>query len=403
MDADTTSAAMRPLLTAEILSIGTELTVGETRDTNAGDLARDLTARGVEVGRLTGLPDDLPAVRDAFRAALGRVDLAVSTGGLGPTPDDLTREAIAALVGETPAVDPGLEGWLTGLFERRGLPFPEANRKQAWLIPSAVSIPNENGTAPGWWVDLPDGRIVVALPGPPREMRPMWTGWVIPRLLERGLGRPTAVTTLRTTGIGESLLADRLGTLLDRDANPTVATYARADAVDVRISAVPANGREPADLVAETETRVLALIGERVWGRGSTSWPEAIAAALDEHGWRLGVIEVATRGTVGGLLGEGLGDRIAFSEILLERPAPDDGEPVSLERLATLAGELGEAEVGLAVEARARGGDMLASVAIVDPRGEHRERRLVFLDGPLGRSRVAIAGAAVLLERLRTR
>ena len=394
---------MRPLLAAEILSIGTELTVGETRDTNAGDLARDLTARGVEVLRLAALPDDLSAVRDGFEAALSRADLVISTGGLGPTPDDLTREAIAALADESPAVDPELERWLVGLFERRGLPFPEANRKQAWLIPSAASIPNDNGTAPGWWVDRPDGRVVVALPGPPREMRPMWTGWVVPRLVERGLGRRTAVTTLRTTGIGESLLADRLGTLLDRDANPTVATYARTDAVDVRISAVPADGREPADLVAETEAQVLALIGDRVWERGSTTWPEAIAAALDERGWRVGLIEVATRGAVASLLGEGLAERVAFSETLIERPAPDDGRPVALEQLATLARELGESEVGMAVEARARGADMLASVALVDPVGAHRERRVVFLDGPLGRSRVAIAAAAILLDRLRTR
>ena len=394
---------MRPLLAAEILSIGTELTVGETRDTNAGDLARDLTARGVEVLRLAALPDDLPAVRDGFQTALSRADLVISTGGLGPTPDDLTREAIAALADESPAVDPELERWLVGLFERRGLPFPEANRKQAWLIPSAASIPNDNGTAPGWWVDRPDGRVVVALPGPPREMRPMWTGWVVPRLVERGLGRRTAVTTLRTTGIGESLLADRLGTLLDRHANPTVATYARTDAVDVRISAVPADGREPADLVAETEAQVLALIGDRVWERGSTTWPEAIAAALDERGWRVGLIEVATRGAVASLLGEGLAERVAFSETLIERPAPDDGRPVALEQLATLARELGESEIGMAVEARARGADMLASVALVDPVGAHRERRVVFLDGPLGRSRVAIAAAAILLDRLRTR
>jgi len=237
---------MRALERAEILSIGSELTVGETRDTNAGDLARELTAHGVEVVRLAALPDDLPAVRDAFDAALERADLAVSTGGLGPTPDDLTRESIAALVGETPAVDPGLDAWLTDLFERRGLPFPDANRKQAWLIPSATAIPNDGGTAPGWWVDRADGKVIVALPGPPREMRPMWHDWVLPRLEARGLGRPTAVANLRTSGLGESLIAEKLGSLLDRDANPTVATYARTDAVDVRISAVDAGGRPAA-------------------------------------------------------------------------------------------------------------------------------------------------------------
>jgi len=188
---------MYPLQSAELLSIGTELTVGETRDTNAGDLARDLTSRGVVIGRVIALPDDLAAVTSAFGEALERARLVVSTGGLGPTPDDLTREAIAALVGETPAVDPALEAWLRQLFERRTMSFPDANLKQAWLIPSAQAIPNENGTAPGWWVSRPDGRVVVALPGPPREMRPMWDGWVVPRLLELGLGRPIASVTLR--------------------------------------------------------------------------------------------------------------------------------------------------------------------------------------------------------------
>src|SRR5689334_16411022 len=196
-------SAMRPLLTAELLSIGTELTVGETRDTNAGDLARELTARGVVVGRISALPDDLVRVTDGFREALERADLVISTGGLGPTPDDLTREAVAALLGETPDVDPAIETWLRDLFARRNLPFPEANRKQAWLIPSAESIPNENGTAPGWLVTVGGDKVIVTLPGPPREMRPMWA-WVVDRLSDRGLGRPIASVTLRLQGIGES-------------------------------------------------------------------------------------------------------------------------------------------------------------------------------------------------------
>jgi nicotinamide-nucleotide amidase len=392
---------MRPLVTARVLSIGSELTVGETRDTNAGELARDLTAAGVVVERLLALPDDLAAVRDAFADAMATVDLTISTGGLGPTPDDLTRESIATALGEEPSIDPALEGWLRGLFERRGLPFPSANRKQAWLVPSATSIPNANGTAPGWWVDLPDGRVVVALPGPPREMRPMWEGWVLPRLRERGLGREVAVAILRTTGIGESLLADRLGGLLDRDANPTVATYARNDAVDLRISAVSEDGRAAAALVDETERRIVDLVGEHVWARGTTTWPEALAAALEEHGWRLAAVEVGLRGALIGLLGEGLGAAFVFGETLLERPAGHDGHPADLEQLAGRVRELGGSEVGLAVEGRPRGDDMLASVAIVDPRGTHRERRAVFLGGPLGRSRAAIAGAAILLRRLR--
>ena len=147
----------RRILTAELLSIGSELTVGETRDTNAGDLARSLTDIGVAVGRIQAMPDELATVRDAIATAAGRADLVVSTGGLGPTPDDLTREAISAVIGEEPAVDPELEAWLRALWSRRGLPFPEMNVKQAWLLPSATALPNPNGTAPGWWVDRPDG------------------------------------------------------------------------------------------------------------------------------------------------------------------------------------------------------------------------------------------------------
>jgi len=392
---------MDPIRTAELLSIGTELTVGETRDTNAGDLARDLTRRGVVVGRITALPDDLAAVTDAFGEALARAELVVSTGGLGPTPDDLTREAIAGLVHETPAVDPGLEAWLRDLFERRKLPFPEANRKQAWLIPSAASVPNANGTAPGWWVDRPDGRVVVALPGPPREMGPMWTDWVLPRLEARGLGRPIASVTLRLTGIGESAIADRLSDLLT-GSKPQVATYARADAVDIRIWTISdGEDRAPADaLVAATEARIVELLREHVWARGETSWPDALRAALEARGWRLSTVEIRLRGALAHLLGEGLGDRLAFSETLLERPESHDGQRATLEHLAERVRELGGSEVGIATEARERGGDTAVTVAIVSPEGSHRETRVVFLGGALGRGRAAIATAAIVLRQL---
>jgi competence/damage-inducible protein CinA-like protein len=393
---------MEPIRTAELLSIGTELTVGETRDTNAGDLARDLTRRGVVVGRMTGLPDDLAAVTAGFGEALGRAELVVSTGGLGPTPDDLTREAVAALVRETPAVDPALEAWLREMFDRRKLPFPDANRKQAWLIPSAISIPNDNGTAPGWWLERPGGRVMVVLPGPPREMRPMWDGWVVPRLEARGLGRPIASVTLRLTGIGESAIADRIGDLL-AGTTPQVATYARADAVDVRIWTHADGGDRAAAerLVADTEARIVELLGEYVWARGETTWPDALREALDARDWRLSTVEVGLRGALAHLLGEGLGDRLAFGEALLERPVLHDGHRATLEHLAERVREIGGSEIGVATEARERGGDTAVTVAVVTPEGSHRETRVVFLGGPLGRGRAAIATAAILLRHLR--
>ena len=205
------SRPARPILHAELLAIGTELTVGETVDTNSGDLARSLVAHGVAVTRIASLPDDLATVVDAMRTALGRADLVVTTGGLGPTPDDLTREAVAAVCGETVTVDPDALAWLRAMWARRGQPFPSTNVKQAWIIPSATPLPNPHGTAPGWWVDRPDGRVIVNLPGPPREMRPMWSDTVLPRLAVRGVGGDTEVRTLRLFGIGESQVAERLG------------------------------------------------------------------------------------------------------------------------------------------------------------------------------------------------
>lgn len=401
----------RRLLTAELLSIGTELTVGETRDTNAGELARALTERGVRVIRLTALPDDLTEVEAAIRTGLGRADLIVSTGGLGPTPDDLTREAIAAACGETPAVDPDIEAWLRELWARRGMPFPELNLKQAWRIPSAVTLANPNGTAPGWFVTRPDGRVIVALPGPPREMRPIWADEVVPRLDALGLGAEVASRTYRLAGIGESQVAELLGEPMLRATNPIVATYARVEAVDVRISAVAENGRPAEDLVETIAGTVLERLGSYVWATGETTWGEAIGGRMAELGWTLAVVEIGTAGSVDALFGDATWLRFDES-IASEAPAAtahggasaddpdDDSVPDDLVRYARHARELGGCEVGLAVRARPRTGDTAVSIAISTPDREVRVRRVVFLTGPMGRSRVALAAAAVLFETL---
>ena len=405
----------RRLLTAELLSVGTELTVGETRDTNAGELARSLTGMGVRVRRMTALPDDLSDVTDAFRTGLARSDLVISTGGLGPTPDDLTREAIAAACGETPAVDPALEAWLRELWARRGMAFPESNLKQAWLIPSSTGLANPNGTAPGWFVARPDGRAVVALPGPPREMRPMWHGEAVPRLQALGLGAPVASRTYRLTGIGESQVAELLGEPLLRATNPIVATYARVEAVDVRISAVDDGGRSAASLVDAAAATVIEHVGAHVWATGETTWSDAIGARLGELGWTLAVVEIGTAGSLIGLFGDV--PWLRFDETIApETPAATahatphaegdandahDDVPDDLVQYARRARELGGAEVGLAVRARSRTGDTSVSIAVVTPTGEHRVRRMAFLPGPIGRSRAALLAAAALLETLR--
>ncbi len=391
--------AVRRIHTAELLSIGTELTTGGTRDTNAGDLARSLTDRGAWVGRMTALPDDLEAASGAIRDALERADLVVTTGGLGPTPDDLTREAIAAAVGEGVAVDPALEDWLRSIWRRRGLPFPAANIKQAWRIPSATAIPNGHGTAPGWWVDRPDGRIVVALPGPPREMTPMWRDHVLPRLHDRGLGVDRSVRVLRLHGIGESQLADELDDLL-RGRNPVVATYARADAVDVRVTAVdePGDDERPPRPAAEIGEAALlelrARLGRYIWAEDDESWARAIGRALAERGGDLATVEAGTGAQLAGLLaGSGrLRRAVAIAEA-------GDLDPVSVAEEARRAAG---ATHGLAVLALPQHHDTTIHVAVVrDGQPGWTASHVVFQQGAAGHLRAAVAAAADLLAVLR--
>ena len=406
MDDPIRTTPARPLATAELLAIGTELTVGETTDTNSGELARSLVAHGVAVTRIADLPDHLETVTDALRVALERADLVVTTGGLGPTPDDLTREAVAAACGETVAVNPRTLEWLHNLWARRGQPFPESNVKQAWVIPSSSALANLHGTAPGWWVDRPDGRVIVNLPGPPREMRPMWQDFVVPRLVARGVGGDSDVRTLRLTGIGESQVADHLGEALLRGTNPVIATYARHEAVDVRISARPAGGRNAAEIAADAETTVLAMLGEHVWARGDTTWADALGAALAARRWTLATTERGTEGALVALL-RGLG-AVRRAEVVAEAA----GEPAGEGRQPTFEGklELREAErvrseartdVGLAIGISDAGEDTTVTVGVVTPDGRHAERRLAFLRGRQGADRAAIAGAAVLHSFLR--
>ena len=409
----------RPIRTAELLAVGSELTTGETRDTNGGELAASLSSAGVSIRRIAALPDDLESVTAHVREALGAVDLVVSTGGLGPTPDDLTREAFAAALGETPVVDPGLEAWLRTMFERRGSSLLAVNLKQAWLIPSATSIPNANGTAPGWWVDGPDGRVAILLPGPPREMRPMWQEWVLPRLRARGLGDGRVVRNLRTYGIGESMVVDRLGDAWLRRANPVVATYAGADWLDIRVSAVDEvdpDGRPvgAAEIVEAAVGRIREALPGHVWAEGRTTWAELVTAALETSKTSLATIEAGTRGQLGLLLADVPGLAHAVSVGGAGSPAgagsvdagglpSPSGFGGDLEAAAARVAREGGASLGLAVAAHDGPPATRVEVAVASPSQEW-SRRLelrLFQHGAHGRLRAAVAAAAFLVEVLR--
>ena len=392
----------RPIRTAILLAVGSELTVGETRDTNSGDLARTLSREGVDVLWVTAIPDRLPTVVAALRGALAAADLVVTTGGLGPTPDDLTREAIAEVFGEPPAVDPELERWLRHLFERRGIAFAATNIKQAWLIPSATPIPNDRGTAPGWWVDREDGRVIVALPGPPREMAPMWNGWAIPRLRSRGLGRERVTRTYRLTGIGESSVAALLGETLLRAENPVVATYARSDAVDVRISAVAESGRTPSEVLDEAAAAVLAAVGDHVWGRDDDTWALALGREIIARGLTLALLEIGTGGSALALLGES--SWLVGARTVAGGSTPSTDAASVAAEVATSAASLRDetgASIGLVVRAVETGDDTHVILAAAGPWGLAETSQTAFLGGSEGRRRAGIAAVAFLHGILR--
>ncbi len=388
--------AARPIHTVVLLAIGSELTVGETRDTNSGDLARTLADAGVDVEWLSALPDRLGTVVAALRDGLAAADLVVTTGGLGPTPDDLTREAIAAVCGEEPVVDAELAKWLRHLFDRRGVAFAEANIKQAWLIPSSSPIPNDRGTAPGWWVDRPDGRVVVALPGPPNEMRPMWLGWVLPRLRERGLGRERVTRTYRLHGIGESAVAALLGEDLLRAANPIVATYARSDAVDVRISATAEPDRTAESLADDATKAVMAAVGDHAWGRDDDTWPGVIGRELEPRDWSVALVDIGTGGSAARLIGD--------AAWLRSSRTVGDGDPdvrAILVEVAEAARGVSGASIGLVVRAVETAEDTRVEVAAVGPWGVSESSLTAFMGGSEGRRRAGVAAAAFLNEILR--
>jgi nicotinamide-nucleotide amidase len=268
----------------ELLSVGAELLLGETVDTNAAFLGQELATLGLPLRSVRMLPDDRAVLRDAFNEARARSSLVLATGGLGPTHDDLTREGLADALGEDLVEDAGLLAALEERFRAFG-PMPAANRRQATLVRSAETMPNPIGSAPGWWVDR-DGVIVAVMPGVPSEMRLMWSEQVRPRLAARFGLPPLAIRSVKAFGIGESAMAERLGTLLtDPPVGVDAGIYARDDGVHARFST-----RGDPSALDRCITAALEALGDDAYG---TDDDELATTALARLG-RLGLATVAS-------------------------------------------------------------------------------------------------------------
>jgi nicotinamide-nucleotide amidase len=341
---------------AEILSIGTELLLGQIVDTNANYLAQQLPPLGLDLYYVSQIGDNLGRLTDAFRRGLERSDVIIATGGLGPTEDDLTREAIAEVLGETPQVQPALEAELRQFFERRGRTMPARNVKQATTIPSGTYLPNPIGTAPGWWVERDDGKVIVAMPGVPHEMRKMWEEQALPRLARRVTGAMIVSRVLKLVGIGESHAEEVLGQLT-HSTNPTLATYAKSDGIHLRLTAKAAT-REQADaLLDQLEPRVRERVDEWLYGGEYDSFPVVVGGLLRARNLSLAVAESATGGHLAALITDapGASDYFRAGYVVYTRAAKEalGVSPVLLDQYGTVSAET---TVALAQAARARSG-----------------------------------------------
>ncbi|HTI15914.1 MAG TPA: competence/damage-inducible protein A [Dictyobacter sp.] len=280
---------------AEIISCGTELLLGQITDTNATYLAQSLAAQGIDLYYVSQVGDNLERAVGVLQQAWQRSELIIMTGGLGPTEDDLTRESISALLHEQMYVDAQLEADLRARYTHAAAAMPERNIKQATLIASARSIANPLGSAPGWWVEK-DGHIIVAMPGVPREMYRMWAEEVVPRLSPY-TGGLIFSRILRVYGLGESAVEQTIDSLI-HTVNPTLATYVKNDAVEIRITAKAETKDAAVLMVAQMEERARALLGDHVFGIEGDTLASVTGTLLQERGQTLGVMESLTGGSL---------------------------------------------------------------------------------------------------------
>ncbi len=283
-----------------ILSIGSELMLGQITDTNASWLARDLAEAGIELVQVTQVGDDRGLLLRAMRNSLELADVVICSGGIGPTDDDLTRETIADLVGETPEVDDQLLVDLRKFFEDMGRVMPERNAKQAWMIPSAESIPNPIGTAPGWFVSIGD-KVILTMPGVPREMFRMWTEQMRPRVLARSERQIIDTIQIKTIGIGESDAEERIHDLV-LAGYPQVATYAKDDGVHIRVTASGTDAEEVRAARDVVRDEIYARLGQFIWGVDEETLAGVIGKSLQSRSLRLAVQEIGTGGAFASLL-----------------------------------------------------------------------------------------------------
>jgi len=279
---------------AEIIPVGTEILLGNIIDTNSSFLANQLPLLGIDLYFISTAGDNQERLVDTLKRAWKRADLIITTGGLGPTQDDITREAISELVSEQLKVDEKLWQELQDLLRRYLGEIPQSNIRQATTIPSAQIIPNRMGTAPGWWVEK-DKHIIIALPGPSDEMKMMWQEGISPKLEQRTTGEVILSRVIKTFRLAEAKV-DEMVAHISKLSNPTLATYINPDGVYLRITAKAKEKAEAQRLIAQSEEQIRNILSPHIWGVDDDTLGSVIGELLRTRNWSLATMESCTEG-----------------------------------------------------------------------------------------------------------
>lgn len=381
---------------AEIVSIGTELLLGEIVDSNAAYIARQLASIGLNLFFKTTVGDNAERIAYVLQQAMARSDVIITTGGLGPTVDDVTREGVARATERELVTDPEALQQIEAIFARWGRPLAENNRRQALIPAGALVVRNPVGTAPAFIVEHA-GHIIISLPGVPREMEYLMQNAVLPFLRERLQTGEVVIKSkvLRTCAIGESSIDERIGDL-EKSTNPTVGLAAHAGQTDIRITAKGHSHAEADRLIADMEARVRARVGQYIYSVGKETLEEVVARLLAERGARVSLIESNTDGDVARRLASTPSGPSLISASLI---VPDD-----LATLQAMGADLRQSDdeapfsaeetAALAIAWRAHTGAPYALVALGSV-GESEG----FYSGRTGYTHIAVAHAQGVAQR----
>lgn len=298
-------------MTAEILCVGTELLLGNIVNTNAAYIARALAELGIFTYYQSVVGDNPERLKTALELSLSRSDTVIITGGLGPTYDDLTKETVAALFGRRLTLHDESMRRLEEIFKRFGRDMTENNKKQAMMPEGCRVLTNNYGTAPGLAIE-DGGKTVIMLPGPPREMEPMFREEVRPYLLEKS-GQTLVSSIVNIFGMGESAVENILADYMKSSANPTIAPYAKEGEVELRVTALGRDENECRALIAPALDHIKSALGGVVYGTDAGSLQAACVAALRGRGLRLATAESCT----GGYIGKRITEIAGSSEVYL--------------------------------------------------------------------------------------